>query len=101
METNQNMELYIAGTVLQLPCFFPSVSSVRTNLKPVNYVDLLDLSGHPLFLVSAYDLAHCPDNQRQRMDTALKQSKARGSAILMDSGNLREFLEIRRNVATG
>ena len=91
MATNRNMELYIAETVLQLPCFFPSVSSIRTNLTPVDYVELLDLSGHPLFLVSAYDLAHCPDNQRQRMDTALKQSKARGSAILMDSGNYESF----------
>ena len=91
METNRSTELHIAGTVLQLPCFFPSVSSIRTNLNPVDYVELLDLSGHLLFLVSAYDLAHCPDNQRQRMDTALQQSKERGAAILMDSGNYESF----------
>ena len=91
MEINRSTELYVAGTVLQLPCFFPSVSSVRTNLKPVDYIDLLDLSGHPLFLVSAYDLAHCSDNQRQCMDIALKQSKERGSVILMDSGNYESF----------
>ena len=91
MAINRDMELYVAGTVLQLPCFFPSVSSVRTNLNPVDYVELLDLSGHPHFLVSAYDLSHCHDDQYQRMDTALKQSKARGSAILMDSGNYESF----------
>ena len=91
MATSRNMELHIAGTVLQLPCFFPSVSSVRTNLNPVDYVELLDLSGHPHFLVSAYDLSYCTDDQYQRMDTALKQSKARGSAILMDSGNYESF----------
>ena len=91
MGMNRDMELYIAGTALQLPCFFPSVSSVRTNLNPVDYVELLDLSGHPHFLVSAYDLFHCPDDEYQRMDTALSQSKARGSAILMDSGNYESF----------
>ena len=91
MATNRNMELHIAGTILQLPCFFPSVSSVRTNLNPVDYVELLDLSGQPNFLVSAYDLAHCSDHQRQCIDTLLKQSKMRGSGILMDSGNYESF----------
>ena len=88
---NRDMELYVAGTVLGLPCFFPSVSSVRTNLNPVDYVELLDLSGHPHFLISAYDLFHCSKDQYQRMDTALNRSKARGSAILMDSGNYESF----------
>ena len=91
MKTNQDIELHVAGTVLQLPCFFPSVSSVRTNLKPVDYIELLDLSGSPLFLVSAYDLAHCSDDQHQCIDTILKQSKERGSVILMDSGNYESF----------
>ena len=91
MKTNQDIELHVAGTVLQLPCFFPSVSSVRTNLKPVDYIELLDLSGSPLFLVSAYDLAHCSDDQHQRIDAILKQSKERGSVILMDSGNYESF----------
>ena len=71
MTISRDMELYIAGTVLQLPCFFPSVSSVRTNLNPVDYVELLDLSGHPHFLVSAYDLSHCPDDQPS-IDTGTK-----------------------------
>ena len=91
MSINRGMELYIAETVLQLPCFFPSVSSIRTNLNPVDYVELLDLSGHSHFLVSAYDLFHCTDDQYQRMNTALNQSKERGSVILMDSGNYESF----------
>jgi hypothetical protein len=52
--------LYVAETVVPLPCFFPSVSSVKTNLMPVDYVELLDAAGHPLFLASAFDIAHCP-----------------------------------------
>ena len=91
METHRNMELYVAQTSLPLPCFFPSVSSVKTNLSPVDYVEILDLADYPLFLVSAYDLAHCTADQRLRMDKALAQSKERGSAILMDSGNYESF----------
>lgn len=91
MKINRAVKLHVAGTVLQLPCFFPSVSSVRTNLQPVDYIELLSLCGYPLFLVSAYDLAHCAKNQRQRIDKVLKQSKEHGTTILMDSGNYESF----------
>ena len=89
--TDRSTELCIAQTTLPLPCFFPSVSSVKTNLMPVDYVELLDASAHPLFLASAYDIALCTEDQRQRMDAALNRSKESGSAILMDSGNYEGF----------
>lgn len=84
-------DLPIARTLIPLPCFFPSVSSVKTNLMPVDYVELLDAAAHPLFLVSAYDLANCPSAQRARMNAVLNRSKGRGTAILMDSGNYEAF----------
>lgn len=58
---------------------------------PVDYVELLVAAGHSLFLASAYDIAHCTDEQRQRMDAALTKSKERGAVILMDSGNYESF----------
>ena len=58
---------------------------------PVDYVELLVAASHSLFLVSAYDIAHCTDDQRQRMDTALTKSKERDDVILMDSGNYESF----------
>ena len=91
MATDRSIELWVAQTTLPLPCFFPSVSSVKTNLVPVDYVELLAAAGYSLFLVSAYDIAHCTDDQRSRMDTALTQSKERGVVILMDSGNYESF----------
>jgi queuine/archaeosine tRNA-ribosyltransferase len=83
--------LCVAETAVPLPCFFPSVSSVKTNLMPVDYIELLDAAGHPLFLASAFDIAHCPPEQRPRINTALGRSKGRGTAILMDSGNYEGF----------
>ena len=91
MAQNRTFELSIAQTVIPMPCFFPSVSSVKTNLMPVHYVELLDAAGHPLFLVSAFDIANCPPEHRPRMNAALSRSKGRGAAILMDSGNYEGF----------
>lgn len=91
MPTNRSTELGIAHTTLPIPCFFPSVSSVKTNLAPVDYVELLAASYHPLFLVSAYDIAHCLPDERPRFDAALSKSKEHGSVILMDSGNYESF----------
>lgn len=91
MAVNRNTELCIAQTALPMPCFFPSVSSVKTNLMPVDYVELLDAAAHPLFLASAYDIASCPDDHRLRLDAALTRSKERGQVIFMDSGNYEGF----------
>ena len=91
MPTDRSTELCIAQTALPLPCFFPSVSSVKTNLMPVDYVELLDAAAYPLFLVSAYDIGQRTNDQRPRIDAALARSKERGSVILMDSGNYERF----------
>lgn len=91
MAQDRTFDLSIAQTVIALPCFFPSVSSVKTNLMPVDYVELLDAATHPLWLASAYDIATCQPEQRSRMNAALIRSKKRGAAILMDSGNYEAF----------
>lgn len=91
MAQGRAFELPIAQTVIPMPCFFPSVSSVKTNLMPVDYVELMDAAAHPLFLVSAYDIANCLPDQRLRMNAALSRSMERGTAILMDSGNYERF----------
>ncbi|MBE9581518.1 MAG: hypothetical protein IMF18_07865 [Proteobacteria bacterium] len=91
MAESRQFELCVAQTVLHLPCFFPSVSSVKTNLLPLYYVELLDAAAHPLFLVSAYDIANSSAEHRLRMDATLKSSVERGTVILMDSGNYEGF----------
>ena len=87
----RTFSMSVAQTVVPLPCFFPSVSSVKTDLMPVDYVEFLDAAAYPFFLVSAYDIANCPPDQRSRMNAALTRSKGRGATILMDSGNYEGF----------
>lgn len=91
MPVTRQATLCIAETSVTLPCFFPSVSSVKTNLMPVDYIELLDAAAHPLSLVSAYDIANSSAEHQRRIDCVLKKSKGRGSAILMDSGNYEGF----------
>ncbi len=87
----RHTELTLGSASIALPCFFPSVSSVKTNLMPVDYVELLDGAAHPLFLASAYDFARCVNDQRMRMESALMRSAERGAVILMDSGNYERY----------
>ena len=77
---------------MSLPSFFPSVSSVvKTDSSPVDYLEFLCNSRQPLFLVSAYDVAHCSLEDQQLVGKILKNSKERGTAILMDSGNYESY----------
>lgn len=90
-ETARCLDVCIDQTILSLPAFFPSVSSVKTNLAPVDYVELLVAANHPSFLTSAYDLFHCSDSECSRMDAALAQSRKNKVVTLMDSGNYEKY----------
>lgn len=58
MKLTRPGRMMIGNGELALPAFFPSVSSVKTTLSPLYYVELLSslvaLNGQ--FLVSAFDL---------------------------------------------
>lgn len=84
-------DLGVAGTTLPLPCFVPSVSSVKTSLMPVDYVEVLSAASYPVFLVSAFDIANSCAEHRQRIHRAIKKSTARRTVIFMDSGKYEAF----------
>ena len=75
----------------RLPCYFPSVSSVKTRLKPVQYIELLLRLGHPLFLVSAYDIYKSGPRDRKRIKKLLNIAKKEGCALIADSGNYESY----------
>jgi len=84
-------KLYIAEKALSLPCFFPSVSSVKTNLTPRAYIELLSAVNHPLFLISAYDVDATSRTDLVHLQAALNKSADNGAAILLDSGNYEKY----------
>lgn len=85
------LELEISGKALPLPIYFPSISSVKTALQPLDYLQVLSslvgLNGQ--YLVSAFDLAALPSPEVAA--SLLGASRAAGAVTLMDSGNYESF----------
>lgn len=83
--------IHIGQKELPLPVFFPSVSSVKTVLLPMDYLQVLSslakLNGQ--FLVSAFDLAAVgySDMAKQILNVSMEA----GVITLMDSGNYESF----------
>ena len=83
--------LTVGTRVLPLPVYFPSISSVKTALRPHEYLQLLSSLGRlkGQFLVSAFDLAGIEQLQSAR--DALASARQAGIVTLMDSGNYESF----------
>lgn len=84
-------ELTIGTRSLPLPVYFPSISSVKTALRPQEYLQLLSSLGglNDQFLVSAFDLAGI--DQPKPTKEALAAARQAGIVTLMDSGNYESF----------
>jgi len=76
---------------LNLPLFFPSISSVKTNYKALEYLKLIKASATKNFLISAYDVFNLENTEKQEMLEILKELKENGITILMDSGNYESY----------
>lgn len=84
-------ELTIGARSLSLPVYFPSISSVKTALRPQDYLQLLSFLGglNGQFLISAFDLSDVA--QPQSAQQALISARQAGIISLMDSGNYESF----------
>lgn len=98
MDTNKKLgfglrksALTVSGFSLPLPCFFPSISSVKTNLNLLEYLRVLKAVRHPLFLLSAYDLHNSSKRETKIVKNILKDSVQSGIAVLIDSGNYESY----------
>lgn len=89
MERNATIDL--SDRSLALPCFFPSISSVKTNLKPIEYLKILVTTKHPLFLISAYDIYYSSKLDKRAIKALLRKAKQNGQYVLLDSGNFESY----------
>lgn len=88
---NRKMNISIGGTFLSLPCFFPSISTIKTNLPPLEYLKILTALKYPSLLISAYDLYHCNSKQLETIIKLLKHAVNNKQIILIDSGNYESY----------
>src|SRR3989442_6970416 len=83
--------LPLGGTNLPLPFFFPSISSVKSNLNLLEYLRVLAALKQSAFLISAYDIYHSSPDQRNKIIGLLRKLKKGNTTVLLDSGNYESF----------
>ena len=79
--------LLVSGGTVSLPVFFPSVSSVKTNLPPKDYLKFLIAVEQSHFLISSYDFSPISADTQ----ALLEKAREAGTVILMDSGNYERY----------
>lgn len=73
------------------PCFFASISSVKTNFLPEEYIKLLHASGYRHILVSAYDLHRMSTKALAETLAILEDARKQGTIVMLDSGNYESY----------
>jgi len=78
---------------LPRPLYFPSISSVKTTLSPLEYVKIMSSlkSLYPFFLVSAYDIAHTFMSESNFIEEYINNATSKGITIMIDSGNYESY----------
>lgn len=89
----RSQKLCLGSRELHTPIFFPSISSVKTSLRPVEYTGILNALGtlNIQYLVSAYDLLKTTSEDSKILLDSLERANKNGISILMDSGNYESF----------
>lgn len=85
--------LIVGETALNVPAFFPSISTVKTSLKPLDYTRILSSIGteNNKFLISAYDIFHASNSDKDELKCLISRLGQAGSIVLMDSGNYESY----------
>lgn len=84
-------EITIGGSSLSLPIFFPSISTVKTNLAPIEYLKVIVALKYLCFLISAYDIYNSGNSNKDKLRKLLKTAKKQNQIILLDSGNYESY----------
>lgn len=75
--------------VLKTPFFFPAISTIKTNYKVYDYIDLLRKVSYPGFLISAYDIFN--DQKRDSLIKDISKVTEEHQITFMDSGNYEAY----------
>lgn len=84
------------GRIIELPCFFPSISSTaKSTLSVINHFELLLSIKYPYFLISAYDIYQLRNTKniygKRKINALIKKAREQAQIILLDSGNYEKY----------
>ena len=82
----------LSGVDLEIPMFFPSISTVKTALSPLDYLEILHRfrGWNKKFLISAFDFSQI-DDKCELINAVRLAEDRKDVVILMDSGNYETF----------
>ncbi len=81
----------VGGCYCPYPWFFASISSVKTNLNPCDYLHVINSLHYDKLLISAYDLAFHSKGHKKEISSELTKAVSNGRITLMDSGNYERY----------
>jgi len=91
LTTRRAFELQLEHHSLLFPAYFPSISSVRTNLKPLEYLAVVVATHHPSIFISAYDIARSDDSDQPDICRLLGEARTAGAVVMIDSGKYESY----------
>lgn len=90
-------DLRVGGKQLRLPIYFPSISSVKTAITPLEYLLVLCALKTEHFLVSSFDLHYTDPETQEQFKKKLSEAKNNGLTVLLDSGNYESYWREKRD----
>ncbi|MEN6318928.1 MAG: toll/interleukin-1 receptor domain-containing protein [Syntrophaceae bacterium] len=91
-DVNRVESLPARGVLIDLPCFFPSISSTaKSTLSVIDHFEVLLNTKYPYFLISAYDIYKLRKNKNRKINALLKKAKQQDTIMLLDSGNYERY----------
>lgn len=84
-------QIILNGKKVTFPIFYPSISSVKTNYSPSNYVDFLEYFGYPNYLVSAFDIWNTKHRIKMQDNIDVMKNRSKASIVMLDSGNYEAY----------
>lgn len=93
MSITRPSSISVGEIELTLPVFFPSISSVKTAMPPIQYAELLSslASINGQFLISAFDIWQANEEDQIALIGFLNKARDNGATVLMDSGNYESY----------
>ena len=91
MTVQRPRDLKIGEKQFGLPIYFPSISSVKTSISPLDCVLVLSALHAEQFLVSAFDVHYADAEVQKNLKDKITEAMNKGVTVLMDSGNYESF----------
>ncbi len=80
-----------SGKTFKTPFFIPAISSIKTDWKVFEYLDLLMKTGYPGFLISAYDIHKLESKEKETLLKNLSACAEKRRLIFLDNGNYEAY----------